>query len=158
MWAFRLRRKDLTPEQQAELDRLFVEIPDLELAHYFREEVAEIFDTARSRQEASRRLDELRLLVVDTEPEFMDFFALYDRWKNGILAYFDDHETSAAVEGLNTKARVITRRSYGLKCAQSLWNRLLLDVNRFASMARRTIDQMHALARTIQAKFRGYYT
>jgi len=157
MWTFRLRRKSLTQEQDAELAALFRQIPDLELAYNFREDVAEIFDTAKSRKEASRRLEELRP-EVDTEPELLKFYELYDRWKDGILAYFDRHETSAAVEGLNTKARVITRRSYGLKCAQSLWNRLILDVNRIASAARRTIAEMHQLARAIQAKFRGYYT
>jgi hypothetical protein len=62
------------------------------------------------------------------------------------------------VEGLNTKARVITRRSYGLKSADSLWKRLVLDVNRAVREARRTVGDLHALARAIQLKFAGYYT
>ena len=157
MWTFRLRRKSLSPEQEAELDDLFRQIPDLELAYHFREDVAEVFDTAKSRRAASRRLEELRSLVTEPEPDLLKFFELYDRWKDGILAYFDRRETSAAVEGLNNKARVITRRSYGLKCAQSLWNRLILDVNRIACATRRTVEQMHQLARAIQARFRGYY-
>jgi transposase len=158
MWTFRLRRKSLSPEQETELADLFRQIPDLELPYHFREDVAEVFDTAKSRREASRRLEELRSLVAEPEPDLLKFFELYDRWKDGILAYFDRRETSAAVEGLNNKARVITRRSYGLKCAQSLWNRLILDVNRIACATGRTIEQMHQLARAIQARFRGYYT
>ena len=43
------------------------------------------------------------------------FFETYDRWKTKILNYFDARQTSAAVEGLNNKARVITKRTYGLK-------------------------------------------
>jgi transposase len=158
MWTFRLRRKELHADQEAELTQLFREIADLEFIYHFREDVAEIFDTAPSRQEASRRLEELRTLVAQAEPELLQFYELYDRWRDGILAYFDRRETSAAVEGLNTKARVITRRSYGLKCAQSLWNRLILDVNRLASVTRHSVEQMHALARAIRARFRGYYT
>ena len=50
------------------------------------------------------------------------FFATYDRWKTEILNYFDARQTSAAVEGINNKARVITKRAYGLKSADSLWN------------------------------------
>ena len=157
MWQFRRRRKDLTPEEEDQLEELFKTIPDLELAYHFREDIAEIFDTARNRQQAKKRLEELRETVSD-EPELLKFFETYDRWQDGILAYFDRHETSGVVEGLNNKARVITRRSYGLKSAQSLWRRLVLDVNGFVTTVRRTVSEMHALARSIQAKFRGYYT
>jgi transposase len=157
MWPFRRRRKDLTPEEEAQLHELFLAIPGLELAYCFREDIAEIFDTAPDRQTAQMRLAELREAVAD-EPELLKFFATFDRWKEGILAYFDRHETSGVVEGLNNKARVITRRSYGLKCAESLWQRLMLDVNGVIQRVQRTVAQMHALARSIQAKFRGYYT
>lgn len=157
MWQFRRRRRDLKPQEVAELDELFAVLPELELAYHFREEVSEVFDTARNRQEASARLEALRY-VADGEDELPKFFELYDRWRDGILAYFDERQTSAAVEGLNTKARVITRRSYGLKSAEGLWRRLVLDVNRVCGVVRRTVGDLHALARSIQAKFRGYYT
>jgi len=157
MWHYRRRRRDLKPEEETELDALFEKIPELELPYHFREDVAEIFDTAKNRMEASTRLDELREVVAN-EPDLRDFFDLYDRWRDGILAYFDRRETSAAVEGLNTKARVITRRSYGIKSADSLWRRLVLDVNRTYDVVRRSVADMHVLARGIQARFRGYYT
>ena len=157
MWQYRRRRKDLKPEEETELNALFEAIPALELPYCFREDIAEIFDTACDRQEASARLEELREVVIE-EPELQEFFALYDRWQDGILAYFERRETSAVVEGLNTKARVITRRSYGLKCADSLWRRLVLDVNRLVGAARYTVAELHSLARSVQAKFREYYT
>ena len=157
MWSFRRRRKDLTEEDESQLQALFEMIPGLELAYCFREDIAEIFDTARNRQEAESRLAELRAVITE-EPDLLKFFETYDRWKDGILAYFDRHETSGVVEGLNNKARVITRRSYGLKSADSLWRRLMLDVNRVVTRVRHTVAGMHTLARGIQAKFRGYYT
>ena len=157
MWQYRRRRRDLKPDELRELEELLETIPGLELPYHFREDMAEVFDTARNRREAAARIEELRSLVSD-EPELLKFFELYDRWRNGILAYFDRRETSAAVEGLNTKARVITRRSYGLKSAESLWHRLVLDVNRVCEVVRYTVRELHALARSIQAKFRGYYT
>jgi transposase len=157
MWLYRRRRKTLTPEELIELDQLFDAIPDLELPYCIREDVAEIFDTAKNRREAAERLEELRAVLAG-ELELLEFFAMYDRWRDGILAYFDHRQTSAQVEGLNTKARVITRRSYGLKHADSLWKRLVLDVNRVIRAFRRTVSELHALARSIQAKFRGYYT
>ena len=157
MWLYRRRWKDLSAEEQEELEQLFDAIPDLEVPYRVREDVAEIFDTAKNRHEAAARLEELREVLAN-EPELLEFFGLFDRWREGILAYFDNHETSGAVEGLNTKARVITRRSYGLKSADSLWKRLVLDVNRVVRTARRTVSELHDLARTIQAKFAGYYT
>ena len=122
--------------------------------------MAEIFDTAKNRQEAAERLEELREVISGEAklPELLEFFAFYDRWRDGILAYFDRRETSAAVEGLNNKARVITRRSYGLKSADSLWRRLALEVNHAAGVVHRSVAGLHALARSIQAQFRGYYT
>jgi transposase len=157
MWQFRRRRKDLMPQDEAELQELFQAIPELELPYCFREDIAEVFDTAPNRAAAEARLNELREQVTE-EPELLKFFETYDRWKDGILAYFDRHETSGVVEGLNNKARVITRRSYGLKSAESLWRRLVLDVNRLVGSLRRTVAEMHALARSIQAQFRRYYT
>ncbi len=96
--------------------------------------------------------------MLADEPELLEFFSLFDRWREGILAYFDNHETSGPVEGLNTKARVVTRRSYGLKSADGLWKRLVLDVNRVVRTAQRTVRDLHGLGRAIQAKFAGYYT
>jgi len=157
MWHFRRRRRDLTPEDEDELYELFARVPDLELPYCFREDIAEIFDTAKTRKGAAARLEELREVVAD-EPELLEFFAFYDRWRDGILAYFDRRETSAAVEGLNNKARVITRRSYGLKSAESLWGRLVLEVNRLGGVAHRAVSELHDLARGIQAKFTAYYT
>ena len=157
MWQFRRRRRDLTQQDQDELDALFERIPELALPYCFREDVAEIFDTAPNREAASSQLEELRGVVAD-EPELREFFAFYDRWRDGVLAYFDRRETSAAVEGLNNKARVITRRSYGLKSAESLWRRLTLEVNRLGGVAHRAVSELHDLARGIRATFSGYYT
>jgi len=157
MWQFRRRRGELTKEDEDELYELFEKVPDLELCYSFREDVAEIFDTAQDRKEAAKRLEELRE-VLSNEPDLLEFFTFYDRWRDGILAYFDRRQTSAAVEGLNNKARVITRRSYGLKSPDSLWRRLALEVNNVVGVVHRTVADLHTLARSIQAHFRGYYT
>jgi transposase len=156
MWLFRSRQSELSGEQLADLEDLLNKVPGLQVAYYFRQEVTEIFDTASNRAEAEARLEELRVALAG-ETELLKFFDLFDRWRDGILAYFDRRETSGPVEGLNTKARVITRRSYGLKDTDSLWKRLALDVNRAGQIVHRTVAELHGLARAIQAKFRCYY-
>jgi transposase len=46
LWAFRKRRDDLLPDEQAVLDRLFALAPTLNVAYTLREDLSYIFDTA----------------------------------------------------------------------------------------------------------------
>jgi transposase len=91
--------------------------------------------------------------VVADEPELLKFFAFSDRWQDGVLAYSDRRETSAAVERLTNKARVVTRRSYGLKSADSLWQRLALEVNRLSEISRRCFLKVTPAVRTPRPQF-----
>ena len=70
-----------------------------------------------------------------------------------ILNYFPSGATSAAVEGINNKARVITKRAYGLKAASSLWARLILDLNWAGRLVRHTIGDLRAMAHGFRALF-----
>jgi transposase len=158
MWECRQRPDYEDSERQARLQALFDKLPAVGFAVSFRWTVTEVFDTAKNRQEAESRLEECRELLADDDTEFHKFFATYDRWKDGILAYFDRRQTSGPVEGVNNKARVITRRAYGLKSPGAVWTRLHLDLNRAADAVRQTVKQMRALAQAIQSKFAGYYT
>ena len=47
--------------------------------------------------------------------DFSTFWTTCKNWKRGNLNDFDGRYTSAAVEGINNKARVITKRCYGVK-------------------------------------------
>ena len=161
MWPFRKRREELTDQQRADLQQLFQQIPELERPYQFRQAVTEIFDTAAHRAEAAAQLEELRSLL-DPEDEddrvLLEFFVTYDQHRDGILAYFDRRQTSGPVEGLNNKARVITKRCYGLKDVHTLWDRLCLDVNLAALAVGFSVPQMHALVQQIRDVFVGYYT
>jgi transposase len=130
----------------------------LEYVYLMRWGVTQVFDTATSRREAQRRLEEYRRIVDEDDPELLEFFALYDSHRKGILAYFDERKSSGVVEGINNKARVITKRCYGVKDAQTLWNRLCLDLNLAAQAVGRTIARLAQLTDLIRAKFLGYYT
>src|SRR4051794_30531166 len=88
------------------------------------------YDTAADRTTAARWLRRLRSEIEGLGLDLGAFFATYDRWKTEILNYLDARRTSAAVEGINNRARVGTRGAYGLKSADSLWSRLILDLNR----------------------------
>ena len=130
MWAFRRDPESLSAEEKQALEALFEKIPALRPLYKVRLRFKEIFDTARDRITAARWLRELRRECGQLGLDLGPFFETYDRWKTKILNYFDARQTSAAVEGINNKARVITKRTYGLKSAKSLWDRLILDLNR----------------------------
>jgi transposase len=112
-----------------------------------------IFDTARDRRKAYRALIGLFLDMLDNFPELEAFIRTFESWQEEILNYFDARQTSATVEGLNNKARVILKRAYGLKGADSLWTRLILDVNRATDVVLYTIGQIQELVAGFRATF-----
>jgi transposase len=75
-------------------------------------------------------LTDLFLDILDYSPELDGFIKMFEQWQDEILSYFDARQTSGPIEGLNNKARVILKRAYGLKSADSLWTWLILDLNR----------------------------
>jgi transposase len=153
LWAFRRDPESLTPEERRALEELFEAIPKLQDLYRVRLRFKEIFDTARDRTTAARWLRRLRRETEELELDLGPFFATYDRWKTAILNYFDARQTSAAVEGINNKARVITKRAYGLKSAASLWTRLILDLNRASEAIGWSIEQIRQMARGLKALF-----
>ncbi len=153
MWAFRRDPKGLTAEEQQALEGLFATIPRLEALYRVRLRFKEIFDTARDRATAARWLRQLRRETEELGLDLGPFFETYDRWKTAILNYFDARQTSAAVEGINNKARVITKRTYGLKSADSLWTRLILDLNRAPEAIGWSIEQIRQMAHGLKALF-----
>jgi transposase len=86
----------------------------------------EIFDTSTQRRQAALALTELYLEATDAFPELESFFRTYEQWQEQILNYFEAGQSSGVVEGINNKARVVTKRAYGIKSADTLWTRLLL--------------------------------
>jgi transposase len=145
MWHFRSRPEALTDEQREELEALFGAVPQLRELYAIRVRFAEIFDTATSRRQALRELVGLFLRMLDSFPELEGFICTFEAWQEEILNYFDARQTSGPVEGINNKARVIIKRSYGLKSGDSLWTRLVLDLNRAKDSVKYTLEQIHQL-------------
>jgi transposase len=153
MWEFRRDPKDLSAADRRRLEGLFTRLPQLRTLHELRVRFKRIFDTAPHRQAAARRLTGLFLDALEAFPELEDFVRTYERWQEQILNYFEAGQTSAAVEGINNKARVITKRAYGLKSADSLWTRLFLDLNRAKDIARYSIASLRAMANGLRGLF-----
>jgi transposase len=158
MHDFRRRPEDLKPEQSQALNDLFERVPMLGHIYHMRWEVTAIFDTAADRATADKLLREWIAQAQATELNWQPFITMLENHWDGILAYFNERRSSGPVEGLNTKLRVITRRTYGLKSVTTLWTRLLLDVNWAIKKVGAKIADIRQLVGRIQAYFAGCYT
>ena len=98
-------------------------------------------------------LTELFLQATAAFPELDAFFCTYEQWQEQILNYFAAGQTSGVVEGINNKARVVTKRAYGIKSAATLWTRLLLDLNLAGAIVLHTIDGIRKLVHGFRAIF-----
>jgi transposase len=154
MWEFRRDPSSLTAEEKAKLEALFEKLPELRKLYELRLEFKRIFDELQDRSKAELALTAWIAKLLEAFPE-MDqaFVKTYERWQEEILNYFDGRHTSGVVEGINNKARVITKRAYGLKSATSLWTRLVLDLNLAAEAAGQTIEALRATASAFRPIF-----
>jgi transposase len=152
-WAFRRDPESVTTEEQPALKDLFEKIPDLKELDRVRLRFQEIFETARDRPPAARGLRQLRRETERLGLDLSSFVATDDRWKTEILNDFDAHQTRAAVAGITNKARVITKRAYGLKSADSRSNRLIQDLNRASEAIGWWIEQIRQMAQGLRALF-----
>jgi transposase len=130
-----------------------VHIPPLRTLYNLRVRFKTIFDTATNRRAAASALADLYLDATDAFPELDKFFCTYEQWQEQILNYFEAGQTSGVVEGINNKARVVTKRAYGIKSADTLWTRLLLDLNRAGDIARYTIASLRGLVAQFRTVF-----
>jgi transposase len=129
MWPLRKHSSFLSEEEQARLERLFGLSPALKQAVELREQLTAIFETARSKPDALRRLRFWKQRVVRSGLKcFEPFLKLLETWQDRIANYFIARANSGFVEGLNTKLKVLKRRCYGMRNIGRLFQRLTLDV------------------------------
>jgi len=101
---------------------------------------------------------ELYVDATEAFPELEAFFRTYEQWQEQILNYFEARQTSGVVEGINNKARVVTKRAYGIKSADTLWTRLILDLNMAGAMVLQTVVSIRKLVRGFRAIFSAVCT
>jgi transposase len=153
MWEFRRNPGDLTEEEKGKLEALFGELPRLRELYEMRVRFRAIFEAAPDRRKALREFVGLWLDVLDQFPALESFIRTFEAWQDEILNYFEAGQTSGPVEGINNKARVIVKRAYGLRSADSLWARLVLDLNRATDVVTHTIGRIQDLVASFRAIF-----
>lgn len=145
--------ESLTEAERQQLEHLFRQLPALRTLYHLRLRFREIFETATHRRQAALALAELFLDATAAFPELVAFERTYERWQEQILSYFDRRQSSGVVEGINNKARVVTKRAYGIKSASTLWTRLFLDLDRAGQVVVHTIASLRDLVHQFRSVF-----
>ena len=158
MWEMRRDPASLTDKERDKLEKLFAQIPQLRTLYHLRVRFKTIFDTATDRRQAAKQLMELYVDATEAFPELEAFFRTYEQWQEQILNYFEARQTSGVVEGINNKARVVTKRAYGIKSADTLWTRLILDLNMAGEIVLQTVASIRKLVRGFRAIFSAVCT
>ncbi|NEX15227.1 MAG: ISL3 family transposase [Halochromatium sp.] len=129
MWALRKKEADLTDEDRAVLNALFLYSPKLKAAYQFRDQLTAIFDQNISRTKAKRLLNGWIARVQRSDVRCFDaFIKTLESRQEEIANYFVGRRNSGFVEGLNNKIKVIKRRCYGILNAEHLFQRIHLDL------------------------------
>jgi transposase len=112
-WAFARRRHGLSADEWVELEAVFDHHATVAVAWWMKEAFAAIYEAA-DRTEAERRLAtwEHNLAAAGLK-ELSDCWRNLSRFREEILAYFDDRQTNGYAEGVTNKIKVMKRRSYG---------------------------------------------
>ena len=115
-WLVVKNADDLSDEEQAKLEAMFVVAPALKRLHDLKEAFRAVFETAPDRPTA---MDQLTDWVHDVEESGLTsltkFVTTLRNWWEVILNYFHERLSSGFVEGMNTKLKLIKRLAYGYR-------------------------------------------
>ncbi len=133
MWVLRKKEDDLTAEDHATLDRLFIHSPQLKISYELCKALTENFECHMTKRKAKYTLKKWITQVQNSTVHCFDtFIKTLAQWLDEIANYFLDRQTSGFVEGLNNKIKVIKRRCYGILNVKHLLQRIHLDLSGYA--------------------------
>jgi transposase len=133
LWIVRKRPEDLTEDEQKKLDRLFKYAPLLREAYQLKKELTALFDHNLPRRRAKQRITGWMNRVKKSSVRCFDgFLKTLETYKDEVVNYFLDRQTSGFVEGLNNKIKVIKRRCYGLTNIGHLFQHVYLDLSGYS--------------------------
>jgi transposase len=133
MWILRKTEDDLTAEDKATLEMLFVYSPQLKVSYVLCKALTETFELHMTKRKAKYALKSwIKQVRTSTVSCFDTFIKTLEHWLDEIANYFLDRQTSGFVEGLNNKIKVIKRRCYGILHVKHLFQRIYLDLSGYA--------------------------
>ena len=136
MWILRKQHECLTEVDKSKLTLLYQYSPLLKRAHSYALKLTQIFNTHIDRKSALAKIDRWILSVGKSGLTcFNTFVKTLNKYKGIIANYFKNRKNSGFVEGLNNKIKVAKRRCYGFFKTESLFQRLVLDLQGYTWFA-----------------------
>lgn len=126
-YALLKNEKDLNEPQKHKLKQVKKMFPKLATMQVLKEELREIFATAKNAEGLIKLLDWLEKSVA----YFPKASQTIIRWFGEIVNYFDNRTTNGVVEGINNKLKLIKRAAYGFANFESFKLRSLLAFGSF---------------------------
>ena len=130
-----LRRNNecLSKREKVILDNLFSHSPELAQAYKLAIKLTQILNTHMSREEALIKINEWIKEVKQSQVTcFNKFIKTLNKYKQYVINYFIDRNSSGFVEGLNNKVKVLKRRCYGIFNLKHFFQRLHLDISGYS--------------------------
>ena len=125
-----LRRNNecLGKREKVILDNLFSHSPELAQAYKLAIKLTQILNTHMSHEEALIKINDWIKEVKQSQLTcFNKFIKTLNKYKQYVINYFIDRNSSGFVEGLNNKVKVLKRRCYGIFNLKHFFQRLHLD-------------------------------
>jgi transposase len=113
----------LTDKQKETLEQVKEASPMLAQMHQQKEELRQIFETAKDWEAGITNLTQW---LAQAETTFQTSVATIDRWFEEVANYLHHHTTSGVVEGINHKLKVIKRSGYGFRNFANFESRCLI--------------------------------
>ncbi len=128
LWLLRHNHSSLDKKQTEQLQRLLAHSLPLHKAYTLRTELTAIFNMELSQEQGKDRLQKwIDKVKAGSLTCFDKAIKTLTNHLSLIANYFIRRANSGFVEGFNNKLKVIKRRSYGIKKAGNLFQRLWLD-------------------------------
>ncbi len=119
-------REHLSEEERHKLKLLLTNYPDLYTYYFIKEGLREMY-AKQTKTEATKLLDNLiSMMYKQREKGCSDWARTLERYRDGILNYFDFHITNAYTEGVHTKMKLIKRQGFGYRNKQIYMRKLVL--------------------------------
>lgn len=119
-------RENLSEGERSKLKLTLTKYPDLQVYYFIKEGLREMY-AKQTKEEATKLLDNLiSMMYRQREKGCSDWARTLERYRVGILNYFDFHITNAYTEGVHTKMKLIKRQGFGYRNKQIYMRKLVL--------------------------------
>lgn len=115
---------------RAELEKLFKYSQPIKAAYRLTRQLTSIFNTQQRKETAAIKIDAWIAKANASEVNCFDgFIKTLSKYKDEVINYFINRNTSRFVEGFNNKVKVLKRRCYGIFNIKHIFQRLFLDLH-----------------------------